>query len=71
MLNPNNLIIWSFGIITALAGVYNIDTIQREVIKAQAHILYHSRTETWGSPRFFNVPTIASKNSAKVVKKGN
>lgn len=51
-MNFNNLVIWSTGIITALAGVHNIDAIQRGILKAQARLVYESRTETWGSPKF-------------------
>jgi hypothetical protein len=47
-----NLIFWSASIITALAGVHNIYSIQRTIWKAQARIVYESRTETWGSPKF-------------------
>lgn len=48
-----NLIGWSIGIIMAISGIYNIDTIQRAVWKAQARLIYESRTETWGgSPHF-------------------
>lgn len=47
-----NLIFWSASVITALAGVHNIDSIQRTIWKAQARIIYESRTEMWGSPKF-------------------
>lgn len=67
----DKLAIWSFGIITALAGVYNIDTIHREIIKAQARILFESRTEAWGSPRFFDPPTKTPKRPEKATKKEN
>jgi hypothetical protein len=51
-MNLTNLIFWSASVITALVGVHNIDSIQRAIWKAQARIIYESRTETWGSPRF-------------------
>lgn len=51
-MNFTNLVIWSAGIVTALAGVQNIETIQRGILKAQARLIYESRTETWGSPKF-------------------
>lgn len=47
-----NLIGWSVGIIMALSGIHNIDTIQRAVWKGQDRLIYESRTETWGSPHF-------------------
>lgn len=51
-MNFTNLVLWSASIITALSGAYNIDSIQRGVLKAQAKLVYESRTETWGSPKF-------------------
>lgn len=53
-MNFTNLIFWSVGIITSIAGVHNIDSIQRTIWKAQAQLVYDSRTETWGSPRFLS-----------------
>lgn len=53
-MNLSDLIFWSATIITGLTGAYNIDDIQRVVLKAQAKILYESRTSTWGSPRVFS-----------------
>jgi len=51
-MNLGNLIFWSASIITALAGIHNIDSIQQAIWKAQARLIYESRTETWGSPQF-------------------
>ena len=53
-MNLTSLILWATGIITALAGTYNIDVIHKEILKAQAKLIYESRTETWGSPKFLN-----------------
>ncbi|MGZ3747597.1 MAG: hypothetical protein ACXWRE_09505 [Pseudobdellovibrionaceae bacterium] len=50
----SNLIFWSAAIITALAGASNIDSIQEGIWKAQAKLIYESRTEKWGTPKFFN-----------------
>lgn len=51
-MNLTNLIFWSVCVITAMAGVHSIDSIQRAIWKAQAQIIYESRTETWGTPKF-------------------
>lgn len=51
-MNLTSLIFWSVSFMTTLAGVHNIDSIQRAIWKAQARIIYESRTETWGSPKF-------------------
>lgn len=52
-MNFTNLIFWSVTIISGVAGTYNIGTIQTVIWKAQAKLVYESRTATWGSPRFF------------------
>lgn len=51
-MNFSSLIKWCTGIVLGLAAVKNIDDIQHNILKAQARLLYESRTETWGSPRF-------------------
>ena len=56
-MNLTNLIFWSLSIITAIAGVQNIDVIQRSILRAQAHLVYESRTATWGSPKVFRSHT--------------
>lgn len=40
----------------ALAG--NLDSFTKWVYVARAKLLYDSRTETWGSPDFFNLRKI-------------
>ncbi|MDD3021734.1 MAG: hypothetical protein PHX61_12275 [Alphaproteobacteria bacterium] len=52
-MNLQNLVAWSLGVIISLAGVHHTDDIHRGILKAQAKIIYESRTETWGSPKFF------------------
>ena len=42
-------------ITAALAG--NLDSFTKWVYVARANLLYESRTETWGSPIFFNEHT--------------
>lgn len=70
-MNLTNLIFWSASVITALAGVHNIDSIQRAIWKAQARIIYESRTETWGSPKFLRNEQRQSKLSPKGVQERN
>lgn len=67
-MNLTNLIIWIASIITTLAGVHNIDTIQRGILKAQARLVYESRTETWGSPRILSIESQPQKRARKNVK---
>jgi hypothetical protein len=47
--------LWDFVIpvVMGFAITGNLDQIQRWVWMAQARLVYESRTETWGSPRFF------------------
>ena len=51
-----NLIQWCVGVIIAWSAVAHIDDIQRNILKAQAVLLYESRASNWGSPRFFQRP---------------
>lgn len=69
-MNLMNLILWSAGLITALSGVHNIDAIQRAILKAQARLIYESRTETWGSPKFLPTDPKSKASSTKQFKKG-
>ncbi len=52
-MNLNKLVFLSAGIALALSATTNLDTLQTWVWRAQAKLIYESRTETWGSPRFF------------------
>ena len=44
---------WIVVIVMAYAASGHLDTLQRWIWKAQAKVVYESRTSTWGSPRFF------------------
>ena len=57
-MNFTNLILWSAGIITAFAGFQNMNTIQRCILKAQAKLVYESRTETWGTHNVFTTSKV-------------
>lgn len=49
----DKLAIWVMGIAIAAALTGQLDRFQLLIWKAQAKVLYESRTATWGSPRFF------------------
>lgn len=71
-MNLSDLIKWCTGIVLGLAAVRNIDDIQRNVLKAQAILLYESRTETWGSPRFLQIPerkTLSRSDNSAATRK--
>jgi hypothetical protein len=70
-MNLTNLIFWSASIITTLAGVHNIDSIQRAIWRAQAQIIYESRTENWGSPKILRNDQSPHKLSRRDSPEGN
>ena len=52
-MNLDKLITIAAGVVLALSLTVNLDKIQTLIWRAQAKLIYESRTETWGSPRFF------------------
>tara|TARA_B110001454_G_scaffold219195_1_gene251369 strand:- start:10111 stop:10329 length:219 start_codon:yes stop_codon:yes gene_type:complete len=62
-MNLDKLITIAAGVVLALSLTVNLDKIQTLIWRAQAKLIYGSRTETWGSPRFF--PRESDKQEAK------
>ena len=52
-MNLDKLFVWITRVIIACAATGNLDTLQAWVWRAQAKVIYESRTSTWGSTRFF------------------
>jgi hypothetical protein len=52
-MNFDNLIKSATAIVLAAAMTGHLGDLQLWVWKAQAKLLYESRTSTWGSPHFF------------------
>lgn len=52
-MNLDKLFAWIVGIVIAYSVAGKIDVFQAWVWKAQAKIIYESRSTSWGSPRFF------------------
>lgn len=52
-MNLDKLISWTIGAVLAFAAYGQLDTLQLWIWRAQARIIYESRSSTWGSPRFF------------------
>ncbi len=52
-MNLDKLIAIATGFVIAFSAIGNLDTLQTWIWRAQAKLIYESRTETWGSPRFF------------------
>lgn len=53
-MNLDKLFSWVAGIVIAFAVMGKIDVLQAWIWRAQATVVYQSRTSTWGSPRFFS-----------------
>lgn len=52
-MNLDKLMAWVVAVVMLFAGTGNLNVLQRWVWKAQAKVIYQSRSSTWGSPRFF------------------
>lgn len=53
-MNLDKLFSWVAGIVIAFAVMGKLDVLQAWIWRAQAKVVYQSRTSTWGSPRFFS-----------------
>lgn len=63
-MNLDKLISISVAVVIAMSVTMNLNEIQTWIWRAQAKLIYESRTETWGSPRFF--PRESDKRAAKM-----
>ena len=52
-MNLDKLFAWVIGVILVFAASGRIDVLQNWIWRAQAKVVYESRSSTWGSPRFF------------------
>lgn len=52
-MNLDKLFSWIAGIVIASAVVGHLDDLQNWVWRAQAKVIYESRSSQWGSARFF------------------
>lgn len=52
-MNLNKLFAWTIAVVITFAASGRLDVLQTWIWRAQAKLIYESRTETWGSPRFF------------------
>lgn len=52
-MNLSKLFVLVIGIVAAFSSIGQFDVLQAWIWRAQAKLIYESRTETWGSPRFF------------------
>lgn len=65
-MNLDKLITIAAGAVLAFSLTMSLDKIQTLIWRAQAKLIYESRTETWGSPRFF--PRESDKQEVKAKK---
>lgn len=63
-----NLITWCAGIIIGLVGAHHIDDIHRTILRAQARLIYESRTANWGAPKFLEVESSLKKVDPKKIQ---
>lgn len=68
-MNLDKLFAWVIAVVLAFATTGNLDVLQNWIWRAQAKVIYESRTSTWGSPRFFPNRPFAEKGVGKRVKK--
>ncbi|MGE3386041.1 MAG: hypothetical protein AB7K41_04870 [Bdellovibrionales bacterium] len=59
-MNLDKLFTWIAVIVIAFAVMGKLDVLQAWIWRAQAKVVYQSRTSTWGSPRFFPSTSKAS-----------
>ncbi len=64
-MNLEKLFIWITGIVITFASTGQLDVLQAWVWRAQAKVIYESRSSNWGSPRFFNQSTAKESNPSK------
>jgi len=67
-MNLYNLIACAVGVVLAAAAAGYINDLQMWVWKAQAKLLYESRSSTWGSPRFFSNGTPHASAATNQIK---
>lgn len=60
-MNLEKLITWIAGIVIAFSAAGKLDVLQAWIWRAQAKVVYESRSSNWGSPRFFPQQPIESR----------
>lgn len=63
-MNLDKLFALVIGTVLLISSVVRLDGLQAWVWRAQAKLIYESRTETWGSPRFF--PRESDRHETKI-----
>ena len=68
-MNLDKLFTWIAGVVIAFALSGKLNVLQTWIWRAQAKVIYESRTSTWGSPRFF--PEYSAKKQLVFVVEKN
>ena len=61
-MNLDKMFAWVVGVVFAFATVGKLDVLQAWAWRAQAKVIYESRSSSWGSPRFFTQKNHDGKN---------
>lgn len=64
-MNLLELVKWAVVVVIGFSSIANIDEIQKQTFRAQARLIYESRTSTWGSPSFFANTNSKTQNEVK------
>lgn len=64
-MNLSNLIQWSLGVVLGMAAIHHLDDFHKGIIKAQAKLIYESRTSSWGSSNFLKGTNAKAINERK------
>ncbi len=64
-MNLDKLFAWLVGVVLLFAAAGRLDVLQNWIWRAEARVVYESRTSTWGSPRFFNKAELLTSSSPK------
>lgn len=64
-MNLDKLFAWIVGVVIAFAATGQLNILQAWVWRAQAMVIYESRSSNWGSPHFFYEPAAKESNPSK------
>jgi hypothetical protein len=67
-MNLDKLFAWVVGLVLVFAASGRLDVLQNWIWKAQAKVIYESRSSNWGSPRFFSTDSVSSQAKLPIKK---
>ena len=66
-MNLNKLYAWVIGVVFLFVATGRRELLQSWIWKAQAKVIYESRSSAWGSPRFFRLNSSLSYGLRKII----